>query len=216
MKSYVAVVLMLFSMAVWGAQWQPKPGKNGVALWTQPHPPGTYLALRLEMRVNAPPSALIAVLRDTARHREWLPKSRTVRLLSKSGPNDDLVYTRLASPWPIQDRELITRSHLSRRADCGLVLTVWAEPDALRLRPDLVRIRESNGRWEALPQQDGTTLVRLETYTDPGSGLPGWLVNPITIETALESFQAIRRMMEAQKRSLQGVLLATKQCPAAP
>ncbi|WP_373875534.1 hypothetical protein, partial [Aeromonas caviae] len=131
------------------------------------------------MRVNADPGALITVLRNTARHEEWLPQSREVRVLARSGPDDDLVYTRLASPWPVQDRELITRSHLSRRIDCGLTLEVWAEPNALPLHAGLFRIQESAGRWEALPQRDGSTLVRLETYTNPGNNLPGWLVNPI-------------------------------------
>ncbi|MGS4909438.1 hypothetical protein ACVDHI_14840 [Aeromonas sp. 25-248] len=48
--------------------------------------------------MNADPGALITVLRNTARHEEWLPQSREVRVLARSGPDDDLVYTRLASP----------------------------------------------------------------------------------------------------------------------
>ena len=101
----------------------------------------------------------------------------------------------------MQDRELITRSHLSRRIDCGLTLEVWAEPNALPLHAGLFRIQESAGRWEALPQRDGSsTLVRLETYTNPGNNLPGWLVNPIAIKAAVGSFKAIRRLMEAEPR----------------
>lgn len=223
MRRYGGLALLLVVMTSWGLapqqeeRWQPQQGESGVQLWTRPHPPGPFLAMRLEMRVKADPAALLSVLRDTARHQEWLPKSREVRVLARSGPDDDLVYTRLESPWPVQDRELITRSHLSRRADCGLELRVWAEPDALRLRPGLVRIRVSNGRWEALPQADGSTLIRLETYTDPGTSLPGWLINPISIKTALESFQAIRRLMEAEPRARQQNLLGTgKRCVATP
>ncbi|WP_392389667.1 START domain-containing protein [Aeromonas caviae] len=171
--------MALISFASWAGTWQLRQGDEGVMLWTQPHPPTSFQALRLEMRVNADPGALITVLRNTARHEEWLPQSREVRVLARSGPDDDLVYTRLASPWPVQDRELITRSHLSRRIDCGLTLEVWAEPNALPLHAGLFRIQESAGRWEALPQRDGSTLVRLETYTNPGNNLPGWLVNPI-------------------------------------
>lgn len=212
------LALLLVAMACRGEGWQPRQGEGGVLLWTQPHPPGPYLALRLEMRVMAAPETLLAVLRDTARHREWLPKSREVRVLARSGPDDELVYTRLESPWPVRDRELITRSHVSWRADCGLELKVWAEPDALRERPGLVRIRISNGRWQALPQPDGATLIRLETYTNPGNGLPGWLVNPMTIQTALESFQAIRRLMEAEPGSARqrGLFAASAPCPVPP
>ena len=217
MTRYGVLALMLLSLTSWGQEWQPEKGEGGVQLWTQARPPSPFLALRLEMRVKADPMALLTVLRDTARHREWLPSSREVRLLAKSGPDDDLVYTRLASPWPVQDRELITRSHLIRRAGCALVLEVWAEPDALAPRPGLYRIRESAGRWEALPQPDGSTLIRLESYTNPGSHLPGWLVNPMTIKAALGSFQAIRRLMEAQPGAApQQRLLGGGGCPAAP
>ncbi|MBV7415103.1 START domain-containing protein [Aeromonas sp. sif2433] len=218
MTRYGVLALMLISLASWGQGWQRQQSEVGVMLWTQPRPPSPFLALRLEMRVMADPAALLAVLRNTARHREWLPQSREVRLLARSGPDDDLVYTRLESPWPVQDRELITRSHLSRRADCGLELKVWAEPDALAARPGLVRIRASAGRWEALPQQDGSTLIRLETYTNPGDNLPGWLVNPMAVKAALASFQAIRRLMEAQPRSKsqKKLLGGSKHCPATP
>ncbi|MGY3943707.1 START domain-containing protein [Aeromonas tecta] len=218
MRKYGVLTLLLISLTSWGQGWQPQQGESGVMLWTQSHPPGPYLALRLEMRVRAAPSALLAVLRDTSRHQEWLPKSREVRVLATSGPDDELVYTRLESPWPVQDRELITRSHVSRRADCGLELKVWAEPDALRIRPGLVRIRDSSGRWQALPQGDGTTLIRLETYTNPGNNLPGWLVNPIAIKAALESFQAIRLLMEAQPKppSRQSLLGSATACPVTP
>ncbi|WP_349922223.1 START domain-containing protein [Aeromonas veronii] len=216
MIKYGALVVILLSFASWGQAWLPQQGEGNVSLWTQPRPPGPYLALRLEMRVKAAPEALLAVLRDTARHREWLPKSREVRVLARAGEDDELVYTRLESPWPVQDRELITRSHVSRRADCGLVLKVWAEPDALRERPGLVRIRASSGRWEALPQGDGATLVRLETYTNPGNNLPGWIVNPIAIKAALESFQAIRRLMEAAPRRPVSLFTQKPTCMARP
>ncbi|MGY6037023.1 START domain-containing protein [Aeromonas sp. AE23HZ002T15] len=216
MIKYGALMAVLMTFASWGQGWQPGQGEGNVNLWTQPRPPGPYLALRLEMRVMAAPEALLTVLRDTARHREWLPKSREVRVLARSGADDELVYTRLESPWPVQDRELITRSHVSRRADCGLELKVWAEPDALRERPGLVRIRASSGRWEALPQPDGSTLIRLETYTNPGNNLPGWIVNPIAIKAALESFQAIRRLMEAAPRRQASLLTGKEKCMARP
>ena len=90
------------------------------------------------------------------------------------------------------------------------------EPDALAPRPGLYRIRESAGRWEALPQRDGSTLIRLESHTNPGSHLPGWLVNPMAIKAALGSFQAIRRLMEAQPRAApRQRLLGGGGCPAA-
>lgn len=216
MTRYAALVMALISFASWSGTWQLRQGDEGVMLWTQPHPPTSFQALRLEMRVNADPGALITVLRNTARHKEWLPQSREVRVLARSGPDDDLVYTRLASPWPVQDRELITRSHLSRRIDCSLTLEVWAEPNALPLHAGLFRIQESAGRWEALPQRDGSTLVRLETYTNPGNNLPGWLVNPIAIKAAVGSFKAIRRLMEAEPRvaATPGLLGSDPRCSA--
>ena len=81
-----------------------RPGKEGILLWTQARPPSPFLALRLEMQeVNADPPALLTVLRNTARHQEWLPRSREVRLLARSGPDDDLDVPDCL-PWPVQDR----------------------------------------------------------------------------------------------------------------
>ena len=193
----MVMLLWLAAAPLWGAQWRLERSVDGVTLWSQPRPPGGYLALRLEMRVRAAPGALLGVLRDTTRHKLWLPQSREVRLLARPSPGTDLVYTLLAAPWPAADRELITRSHLSWGADCRLILVARAEPDALPANPPRVRIRQSSGRWEALPMGDGTTLVRLESYTHPGGSLPAWLVNPIAMSAALEGFSAIRALMQA-------------------
>lgn len=170
-------LLWLLCMQAWAQGWQLQAGEAGILLWSRAHPPGAFLALRLEMNVAAPPSALLAVLRDTSRHQEWLPQSLEVSVLAKPAPDEDLVYTRLSAPWPVQERELITHSRLQRLPNCALVLTVWAAPDALPPYPGRVRIRASEGLWEAVPQLNGTTLIRLETYTNPGDNLPAWLAH---------------------------------------
>ena len=185
----MAVMVALYTGL--GTGLAPAGGEAGILLWSRASP-GAFQALRLEMNVAAPPSALLAVLRDTSRHQEWLPQSLEVRVLAKPAPDEDLVYTRLSAPWPVQERELITH-RLQRLPNCALVLTVWAAPDALPPYPGRVRIRASEGRWEAVPQLNGTTLIRLETYTNPGDNLPGWLINPIAAQAALDSFRAIRR-----------------------
>lgn len=69
------MAVMVALRAGLGTGLAPAGGEAGILLWSRAHPPGAFLALRLEMNVAAPPSALLAVLRDTARHQEWLPQS---------------------------------------------------------------------------------------------------------------------------------------------
>lgn len=180
----------------WAApDWTLVREQGPIRLWARANPPGPFQALRLEMRVAARPAALLAVLRDTRRHKQWLPGSQEVRLLARPTPLEDLVYTRLAAPWPAKDRELITRSRLEWLSGCGLRLRVWAEPDALPPTRGLIRIRASQGVWQATPLGAGESLIRLETYTHPGGQLPGWLVNQVAATSAFESFVAIHFLM---------------------
>lgn len=187
---------LLPGTGAWAApDWALVREQGTVRLWARAHPPGPFQALRLEMRVAARPAALLAVLRDTANHSQWLPGSREVRLLARPTPLEDLVYIRLAAPWPARDRELITRSRLEWLPGCGLRLRVWADADALPPTPGLMRIRASQGLWQATPIGAGESLIRLETYTHPGGQLPGWLVNRVAASSAFESFLAIHSLM---------------------
>ncbi|HEH9420041.1 START domain-containing protein [Aeromonas veronii] len=192
------LALSLLTQPCWAQAWLLQQQDEGVMLWSRPHPRGPFVELRLEMRVAATSLTLLDVLRDTEHHKRWLPESREMRLLARPSPNEDIVYTRLSAPWPLEDRELITHSQLTRTADCTLRLKVWAVPDVLVPHVGLKRIRISEGIWEAIPQPNGSTLVRLESYTDPGSNLPGWLVNPVAMRAAVRSFKAIRQLMEAK------------------
>jgi hypothetical protein len=200
-RGVASVLLLLLGGPVCAEPgWTLQREQGGVTLWSRPNPPGPFQALKLEMQVQARPAALLAVLRDTNRHKLWLPGSREVRLLSHPGPDEDLVYTRLAAPWPAKDRELITHSRLSWLSGCGFTLRVWAEPDALPPTKGLVRIRASHGVWQADPLGKGGSLIRLETYTHPGGRLPGWLVNQVASTSAFDSFTAIKGLMQQTKK----------------
>jgi hypothetical protein len=193
-----ALLLLLLSGAACAEpDWALQREQGGVTLWSRPNPPGPFLAFKLDMQVQARPVALLAVLRDTARHTLWLPGSREVRLLAHPSPDEDLVYTRLAAPWPAEDRELITRSRLSWLSGCGFTLRVWAEPDALPPNKGLMRIRASHGVWRAESLKQGESRISLETYTHPGGNLPGWVVNRVAAQAAFDSFTAIKGLMEA-------------------
>lgn len=198
MRKHWLIALLLFAQGCWAQTWLLQQQDEGVTLWVRPHPPGSFVEMRLEMLVTASPLTLLDVLRDTENHQAWLPESREVRLLARPSVNEDIVYTLLSAPWPLEDRELITRSLLTRAVDCTLSLKVWAVPDVLVPHVGFKRIRISKGVWEAIPQPNGSTLIRLQSYTNPGDNLPGWLVNPVATKAAVRSFKAIRQLMEAK------------------
>ena len=71
MARYAVLALMLLSFAGWGGGIAA--GKEGILLWTQARPPSPFLALRLEMQVNADPAALLKVLRIRRATRSGCP-----------------------------------------------------------------------------------------------------------------------------------------------
>ena len=63
---------------------------------------------------------------------------------------------------------------------------------------DAIRIEQSAGFWDFLPDGNGGSTAVYETYVDLGGSLPGWLVEPMMAGMVGETFEGV--MAEALGR----------------
>ncbi|MDF2177600.1 START domain-containing protein [Aliiglaciecola sp. CAU 1673] len=141
-------------------------------------------------------SAFILLLRDTEHAPQWIANAHRVTLLERPAHNVDVVHSIFDSPWPVQDRDLVTRSQYQQDAD-SLVLTlqVHSVPDALPPSPNTVRMDNVRGVWELTPLQEGWVAIRYQGEGDPGGNIPNWLAQQILVSSTFETFANLKKML---------------------
>ena len=108
-----------------------------------------------------------------------------------------LVYNRVASPWPVADRDVVLQSTVTSRLDGGIIIDFFDRDDATTKIPrGVVRMAHLAGRYELIPVAEGTRV----TYTidsDPGGKLPGWLVRRASKDLPYFTLKKLRTLSES-------------------
>jgi hypothetical protein len=88
-----------------------------------------------------------------------------------------LTYNRVASPWPVSDRDVVLRSSREELEGGGIRLEFRSTEEANLDTPrGVVRMPRLFGSYVLTPTNEGGTHVVYTVDSDPGGSLPGWLI----------------------------------------
>lgn len=165
-------------------------------------------AFRVETRLQARLSSLVAVLMDTEHMPEWVHRTRRVNRLVSTQPTQGVSQVIVGLPWPLLDREAIVAWQLTQDAQTGVV-TLEGRSSAEGPPPDPTRVRMPSfeSRWRLAPLGGGELAVRFEGLGDPGGNLASPLLrvfvdaaawqSPLYTVTALRGQVALPRYRDA-------------------
>lgn len=163
--------------------------RNEVSTWSRSIPNQQIKAFR--GRVDVPHTLLevLSVLADIEQYSKWVFQCDRAEYLSSLG--EDIVYLHIRGIWPVDDRDVVTRSRILQDPDT-LTVTVhsWADDNTTHPLPKkTVRMPELENLFILEPLSDGWTRVTFQTFVDPGGSIPKWLANFVSTRAPLDTLQ---------------------------
>jgi len=140
---------------------------------------------------------LLYVIEDSVHWKEWIENFDSGRVLERKSPFHKVFYQSFDSPFPVKDRDIVYEARTTRETDGNKVIIAMRSvfhpkaPKTVGVRVDL-----KYTRYEITPLSDGHLQVVLETSSDPGGSLPGFLVNWAQRDYPLKLFKGLRRQVE--------------------
>jgi START domain len=190
-----APVLVSRSPSEPGPGWEKSSEAAGVVVYRKEFPGSPFRGIRGSGLVPAPPWKVALVLVDDARATEWVDSLDAAAVVNVVTPGEYVEYNHVSMPWPIADREFLTRVKLEHDARSGLT-TITSEPEAqtrFPVRPKTIR-GTLRGVYFLEPRDGGrSTYLTVELHSDPGGWLPGWLVNFFQGDWAESTIAGVRR-----------------------
>ncbi|MBM3422461.1 MAG: cyclase [Chlorobi bacterium] len=171
-------------------------------IFTCPVPTSDFLSFVGVAEIDAPQHAVLSLLYDIDVATEWVWKTREMRLLKElSGDNDGrIVYQLVSAPWPLSDREIITRSQGYINPETSEVfIKLESVPDFLPPNDKYVRVPQVEGAWNILPLTENTCRVVFRLHIEPGGEIPAWLANIAVIDTPYHTMNNMRQMVKKEK-----------------
>jgi hypothetical protein len=97
-------------------------------------------------RVEASMSSLLRLLDDTAQAPNWVDNCIEVKLLKNSDEENKIVQSTFAAPWPLKNRDMVTRS-ITRVEEDKISIKIDDVGQQYPSQSNTVRMTNIHGEW---------------------------------------------------------------------
>ncbi|MES2485144.1 MAG: START domain-containing protein [Bacteroidota bacterium] len=173
--------------------WELQQSTDGIRIYTADIANSKIKGIKVECQVNATLSQVTAALMDIKNSEEWLYHTAGNYLIKQVSPAELYYYSRIEMPWPVSNRDFI--AHLKVTQDpVTKVVTMDAPciPDMIPVKPKIVRITNSKGKWILTPSGDDKVKIFYTLHADPGGDIPSWLTNLFITQGPSQSFKKFK------------------------
>ncbi|MDG2335026.1 MAG: START domain-containing protein [Myxococcota bacterium] len=195
MKRFCVLVLILFAAPVL-AERTVVTEEDGVRVEAE-GAEGRLLPILIgTTRIAASPEQVASWIRATHTHESWMHNCEEAWVVRRD-KGVVVGYSRIGSPWPVSDRDVVTTTKRSDLEDGRILIEFQSIDDDSVPRPrGSVRMKNLKGSYELTPVEGGTAVV-YTVDSDPGGNLPGWLVRDASKDLPLQTLKKLRSRAES-------------------
>jgi hypothetical protein len=165
---------------------------DGIVNWESKRPSMPLSAFKARTVIRADMWLVLAVLEDVNRAAEWTHHCAEMRLVRRGAERDMFVYARMDAPWPVHDRDVVTRVLVEYGKSGELSVAIHGVSGERPERPGVVRIPYLRAFYHFRALNEEATQVEYEIEIDPGGTLPGWLKTMVSRDFARQTLSALR------------------------
>lgn len=190
---YLLLVFNLTSLSAAEEQeWELQRDRDGIQVYTRAVEGSPYNAVRTTTVMdNVRLASLVALIEDVDACPDWADRCAESYLYERISETESLIYTHNDMPFPVKDRDVLAQVKWTQNPDSKEVTmksqATTGQLDEVRGR---LRLTKTVTGWAFTPQLDGSVLVSNEAHIDPGSALPGWVINMLLIDTPFETMKS--------------------------
>ena len=171
--------LLIFTEARGADDWVLKKDKDGIQVFSRKVKNSPLLAFKAIIEVDYPISKVATVLKDHKRRAEWVPGILEIRIVEKLSLTEHIEYQKLATPWPLQDRDILVHGKILFNEE-KKQFEIWVksiERDDVPPKSGVVRSKIMGSSYLMKPLSKDRTRLTVEIHLDPMGMVPKWLVN---------------------------------------
>src|SRR5215469_7345286 len=181
--------------------WKLATDAKDVIIYSRPHAESNLKEFRAIGFIDAPSSAVHAVIDDFENYPKFMSYTVECRLIKNEG--DAVIGYQRLSPKICGDRDYTLRvSKKSWPGPKGLTyLSQWQTANELgpAEQRGVVRVKVCNGTWLLEPNGPAKTRATYSIYSDTGGFIPAFIANHASLTAIKKLYAAIRKQVKEPK-----------------
>ncbi|MFT5320889.1 MAG: hypothetical protein ACI934_001036 [Pseudohongiellaceae bacterium] len=175
--------------------WELKRDREGIQVYTRKVPGSPYAAVKtITVVSDLRLSSMVALILDSEACAQWADKCAESSVYEKISDTELLIYTVNDLPFPVKDRDILARVHWSQNPmTLDVTMTSEAVTGIVEEQKGRLRLTEATISWHLQPLAMGAVQVINEAHVNPGSPLPGGLINMLLVDSPFETMKSFRK-----------------------
>ena len=180
------------------ASWKRVASTEGIQVFARDVEGSDVREVKAIARIDAPPGRILAALDDIDSYTETMPYTEVARVVKREG-NSTWMYTVINAPI-VSRRDYCIKLTASRLPD-GTLKYEWEPANEYAPSESVgVRVEVTRGHWLLRPVDGGkATQAEYYVYTDPGGGLPRWVINRANNTAVPDVVKAVRAAAKSDR-----------------
>jgi len=178
--------------------WKLATDAKDVVIYSRPHADSNLKEFKAIGTIDAPSSAVGAVIDDFENYPKFMPYTLECRLIKREG--DAVIGYQRVSPKICEDRDYTLRvSKKSWPGPKGLTyLSQWQTANELGPpeKKGVVRLKVCNGNWLLEPDGPTKTRATYSIYSETGGVIPAFIANHASLTAIKKLYAAIRKQVK--------------------
>jgi hypothetical protein len=189
----VLSAILFFSQGE-NTNWTMRVTEDGVSVYTRFVEGSSIEECKTVVRLqNTTLADVLEIILDVKNYPSLFPDCSHAEILLQKGKYYDIHYYEINAPWPVKDRDAIFESSTTISEDGKRALVSQKSiGDYREEKKSFVRIKKGYATWEIEETEPGKVLVTYQFLTDPGGGIPAWLINSAIVSNPLKTMHNLQ------------------------
>ncbi len=195
--SALCIFFLIFVVSIQAqADWKLEKSSNGVKVYTRYVSGWGIKEFKAVVEVDCSIADAEAVLRDAKGRKEWMHNTYDTRDLEGSSQNELFSYSAIDAPWPVSDRDNVTKKVFTYPSRQQIVVKMTAAPTHTAAVSGNVRIQKLQGEWRFTDLGNGKTEIIQQCLADAGGNIPDWLANSSVIDSPFYTLLNMKKRID--------------------
>jgi len=175
-------IFILISTVSQSQNWKLEKDANGIKVYTSDVNGSDIKMFKGIMQYKTSIASCVALLDDTPNFPSWLYEITSSRNLKRLNEKEGYNYMVYNVPWPLDDRDIITRYTGSQDANKIVTLVLKSSGGYSPENSGLIRVYILNGHWKFKPLGNGVLEIEYVMHMEPNGSIPSWLANTTVVD----------------------------------
>ncbi len=195
MKIIYFLFLVISCLGFGQKSWKLVKNENGVQIWTRDFENTKLKEYKAVTYIQTSVQDVVNELLDAPRYDKNYKEG--ISHLIKADDENYFFYVHNEFPWPIKDRDVVSRLKVQKISENKVKLDIKAAPNEIPESGNMLRIREMSGYWLLERVGDEVRVIQ-QLHIDPEGSLPSFITNSLLVSGPFKTFKVLKNKLEKQ------------------